>query len=437
MKAGSEGLCEAVGLTVHQAEDLLVSVLIQLIVIVLAARVAGSVAQRIGQPRAVGEIAAGLMLGPSLFGYFLPEISAQLFTQEAGVPMQVLSQIGLILLMFQIGSDFEFGHLSAAKNRRAVMSVSLASIAVPLVTGFAAGWFSHGFLAPGIDRLIYSLFTAIAFAITAVPILGRILREYGLTRHEIGVVAISAAAANDVMGWVLLAAVAALASAGLSMAGLALQLGGLALFGAGLWFIGRPLVARLLERMPVREGAVPVSVMPVVLAAIFASGIATQKLGIFTIFGGFAFGLLFHRYTDFVEAWRRQVGQFVLVFFLPIFFTYTGLRTNVLGLVTAQDWMWCAAIFAGAVLSKIIPVYFAARASGFDGAQARIMGVLMNTRALMELIVLNVGYSLGFLPQNVFTMLVLMAIGTTVMTGPLLRMLMPKAGLKVLRLAES
>jgi Kef-type K+ transport system membrane component KefB len=424
-------------MTVHQVEDLLVSVLMQLIVIVLAARLAGNAAQHIGQPRAVGEIVAGLMLGPSLFGYFLPEVSAVLFAKEAGVPMQVLSQIGLILLMFQIGCDFEFGHLREARNRRAMLSIAAASIAIPLVTGFAIGWFSHALLAPHIDRLIYSLFVAIAFAITAVPILGRILREYGLTRHDIGVVAISAAAANDVVGWVLLATVAAMASAQLSGSGVAMQLGGLALFGIALWSAGRPLAAWLLHRMPIRQGLVPLSLMAAVLASIFASGIVTQRLGIFSIFGGFAFGLLFHRYTDFVEAWQRQVGQFVLVFFLPIFFTYTGLRTNILGLVSLEDWLWCAMIFAGAVLSKIVPVYFAARASGFDKPQAQILGVLMNTRALMELIVLNVGYSLGFLPQNVFTMLVIMAIGTTIMTGPLLRVLLPKAGLMVQRLAES
>ena len=424
-------------MNVHQAEDLLVSVLIQLIVIILAARLAGNAARRIGQPRAVGEIVAGLMLGPSLFGYVLPDMSAAIFTKTAGAPMQVLSQIGLILLMFQIGCDFEFGHLKAARNRRAVALVSIASITAPLVTGFLTGWLSHGFLAPGTDRLIYSLFTAIAFAITAVPILGRILREFDLTRSEIGVVAISAAAGNDVVGWVLLAIVAALASAGLSAASLAIQLGGLAAFGLALWFGGTRLVKMLMTRMPVSGGQVPLSAMAIVLAGIFACGIVTQKLGIFTIFGGFALGLLFHNHAAFVEAWRRQVGQFVLVFFLPIFFTYTGLRTNVLGLVTMNEWFWCAVIFAGATLSKIAPVYFAAKAAGFSPPQSRILGVLMNTRALMELIVLNVGFSLGFIPQNVFTMLVLMAIGTTIMTGPLLRALLPLAGVKLGQLLEA
>lgn len=424
-------------LTVHQSEDLLVSVLIQLILIVLAARLAGNVARRVGQPRAVGEIVAGLMLGPSLFGYFMPELSAQIFTATAGVPMQVLSQIGLILLMFQIGSDFEFGHLKQTRNRRAVTLISIASVSVPLATGFLTGWLSHPILAAGMDRLIYSMFVSIAFAITAVPILGRILREYNLTRSEIGVVAISAAAANDVVGWVLLAIVAALASAGLSVASVAAQLGGLVVFGLLLWFVGMRLVSLLLQRLPVAEGSIPLSAMAIIFAAIFACGIITQKLGIFTIFGGFAFGLLFHKHVAFVDSWRRQVGQFVLVFFLPIFFTYTGLRTNVLGLVTVNDWLWCAIIFTGAMLSKVIPVYFAAKATGFSDAESRILGVLMNTRALMELIVLNVGFSLGFIPQNVFTMLVLMAIGTTIMTGPLLRVLLPRAGMKIGQLHEA
>jgi Kef-type K+ transport system membrane component KefB len=157
-------------------------------------------------------------------------------------------------------------------------------------------------------------------------------------------------------------------------------------------------------------------------------GICTYKLGIFTIFGGFLAGLLFHHDRKFVEAWRAQVGKFVLVFFLPVFFTYTGLRTNVLGLTTASDWSWLAVVLAAAILGKIIPVYLASRGSGFNHQESTVLGCLMNTRALMELIVLNIGFDLGFIPQNVFTMLVIMAVVTTVMTGPLLRVLLPRAG---------
>ena len=411
-----------------QSEVTLALVLVQLIVIILAARLAGSAAAALRQPRAVGEIAAGLLLGPSFFGHFAPELSGALFAPQANGPVGVLSQVGLILLMFQIGGDFEFGRLAANGARRAVLWVALASLGAPLLTGLAVGALSAPVLAPGLDPAAYALFVAVAMAITAVPILGRILREYGLTREEVGVIAISAAALNDVVGWFLLAGVAAAASAAFSPGAMAAQVGGLAAMVTGLWFIGRPAVAWLLARFPIADGAVPPPLMAIVLALIFVCGLATHRLGIFTIFGGFLFGLLFHQYDAFVDAWRRQVGAFVLVFFLPIFFTYTGLRTNVLGLTTATDWAWCAAIFAAASLSKVLPVYAAARLAGQDKAHGLVLGALMNTRALMELIVLHVGLSLGVLPQNVFTMLVIMAIGTTAMTGPLLQRLLPRAG---------
>jgi Kef-type K+ transport system membrane component KefB len=157
-------------------------------------------------------------------------------------------------------------------------------------------------------------------------------------------------------------------------------------------------------------------------------GICTYFLGIFTIFGGFLCGLLFHHDKAFVEAWRRQVGRFVLVFFLPVFFTFTGLRTNVLGLVSAQDWTWLAVVLAAAIGGKVIPVFLAARLAGFNNHESALLGSLMNTRALMELIVLNIGYDMGVIPQKVFTMLVIMAVATTIMTGPLLKALLPRAG---------
>jgi len=161
---------------------------------------------------------------------------------------------------------------------------------------------------------------------------------------------------------------------------------------------------------------------------IFVMGICTYYLGIFTIFGGFLTGLLFQQDKKFVEAWRTHVGRFVLVFFLPVFFTYTGLRTNVLGLTSTSDWEWMGVVLAAASLGKFIPVYIGSRITGFDHNEAAIFGSLMNTRGLMELIVLNIGFDLGFIPQNVFTMLVIMAVVTTIMTGPLLRALLPRTG---------
>jgi Kef-type K+ transport system membrane component KefB len=414
--------------SVHQTESLLFSILLQLIVMIAAARAGNQILRRFGQPGVIGEILAGLLLGPSLFGHFFPETSIDLFGAKASAPITIISQIGLVLLMFQIGSDFEFGHLGRRKNRNGTIGIAAASVCVPFALGFGIGQFSAPYLAPSIDSLTYSLFFGVGLAITAVPILGRILREFDLTRTEIGVVAISAAAANDVTGWVLLAGISAYAAAHFSAEAIGWQVAGILLLGVFSWFVLRRLAHWLLEKMPVEDGHVPPNLMTVIICMIFMMGICTYKLGIFTIFGGFLAGLLFHHEKKFVEAWRAQIGKFVLVFFLPVFFTYTGLRTNVLGLTSASDWQWLAVILAAAILGKMIPVYVASRISGFSHQESTILGSLMNTRALMELIVLNIGFDLGFIPQNVFTMLVIMAVVTTIMTGPLLRILLPRAG---------
>ncbi len=414
--------------SVHFTEDLLFSTLLQLIVMILCARVGNNIARRMEQPGAVGEIVAGLMLGPSLFGHYFPQSAASIFGKTASTPITIISQIGLVFLMFQIGTDFEFGLLSHRRNRNATIRIAVASIGVPFTLGFLVGNVSASVLAPNIDALIYSLFLGVGMAITAVPTLGRILREYDLTRTEVGVVAISAAAINDVAGWVLLAGIAAYASAQFSVIGMGAQVAGIVGLLAVAWFALRPLVGWLLRKYPIRNNEVPSNLIAIVICLIFAAGICTYKLGIFAIFGGFLVGLLFHHYKDFVSAWRHQIGQFVLVFFLPVFFTYTGLRTNVLGLVSATDWQWLIVVLAAATLGKIIPVYFTARFSGFSQGESMVLGSLMNTRALMELIVLNVGYDMGFIPQNVFTILVIMAVATTIMTGPLLKILLPRTG---------
>ena len=423
--------------SVQQTEALLFSILLQVIVMIGAARIGNTILRRLGQPGVVGEIIAGLLLGPSLLGHFFPEASHFLFGEQASTPIIIISQIGLIFLMFQIGMDFEFGHLKTRRNSRAVASVTLASISVPLALGILIGRASAPILAPGIDPTVYSLFCGVGLAITAVPILGRILREYGLTRTEVGVVAISAAALNDVVGWLLLAGVSAFAVTSFSAAHVGLQLAGLLSFVLVLRFVLSPVIPRLLAAYPLHDGRLPANLMAAVICLMFATGICTYRLGIFAIFGGFAAGLLFHRHEAFVNAWHRQVGQFVLVFFLPVFFTFTGLRTNVLGLTTASDAQWLLVVLGAAILGKVLPVYWAARLSGFDRQHGWILGSLMITRGLMELIVLNIGLDLGFIPPKVFTILVIMAIVTTLMPGPILKVLLPRAGHVVTRGTEA
>ena len=415
-------------MSTSQSENLLFMTLLQLTVMVGAARFMHTVFRRFGQPGVIGEIVAGLLLGPSLLGHFFPGFSLSLFGPRASTPITIISQIGLILLMFQIGMDFEFGHLGTPRNRRAAIYVTVFSVSVPLAVGVLIGRWSAPALASGIDPIRYSLFLGLGMAITAVPILGRILRQYNLTRTEVGVVAISAAALNDVIGWLLLSALSAFAASQLTTQHLAMQLGGLLVLVAALLLVLRPLATWLLGRFPIENGTVNLNLMAVVICMIFVLGACTYQLGIFAIFGGFAGGILFHRNKQFVDAWRSQVGGFVLVFFLPVFFTYTGLRTNVLGLSAAADWQWLALILAASVLTKMVPVYFVGRACGFNRNESALLGTLMNTRALMELIVLNIGYDLGFIPQNVFTMMVIMAVVTTLMAGPLLKRLLSHSG---------
>jgi Kef-type K+ transport system membrane component KefB len=414
--------------TVNQTEDLLFTVLVQLIVMILAARIMNTLARRFGQPGVVGEIVAGLMLGPSLLGHFFPQASTALFGEHVPQAIPIISQIGLIFLMFQIGLDAEFHLLKQSRNRRGVLAVALASICVPFTLGALLGEWSAPVLSPGVPSLPFSLFCGVALAITAMPVLGRIMREYSLGGTAVGVVAISAAAINDVVGWLLLAGVSAYATARFSGMHLAWQLGALLLFMAAMAFGVRRLAAWLVRRYPPRQDGLTSNLMALVICLMFLAGICTYKIGIFAIFGGFALGVLFQPHSAFVEAWRKQVGVYVTVFFLPVFFTFTGLRTDVTALSSGATLSWLALILAAGIGGKLIPVYMAGRSAGFDATQSWILGTLMNTRGLMELIVLNIGYDLGVSPRDPFTMLVIMSVVTNLMAGPLLRILLPRMG---------
>lgn len=415
--------------SVHHTESLLFFVLLQLALIVVLGRVGGAVAVRVGQSRAVGEIVMGILLGPSLFGALAPETFHYVFRSAAPEPMTILSQIGLILLMFQIGLEFDFSHLTERRNRTAVIRIAAAGLVLPFVLGLAFGYYAAPHISPAANRFASALFVATALSITALPILGRIMMEFDITRTPLGVIVISAAAINDVIGWLLLAVITALTLAQFSAADFGLKLLLLAAYVAASWWLIRPLLLRLIARLRGSGDSLSANLMGVLLAAIFLSGMATYQIGIFAIFGGFMMGVLLHDQHDVVKAWKRRIGEFVTVFFLPIFFTYTGLRTNVGGLDSLALWGWCALLLALATFGKFGGCYWAARWSGLSRAEAGAVGIMMNTRALMELIVINVGYDLGVISQNVFTMLVLMAIVSTVITTPGLRLWLPQIGL--------
>lgn len=411
---------------VHASEALLFAVLLQLVVIVLAGRLGGALAQRMGQSTAVGEIVVGLMLGPSLFGALAPELFTYVFRSVGPQTLTILSQIGLLLLMFQIGLAFDFGHLSERRNRRAVWWVALAGLVAPFSLGLGLGWVMPDSLMTAAPRHAVALFIGTAFSITALPILGRILMEFGLSRTPLGVITISAAAINDVVGWLLLALVTALSTAAFSAGAFGREVAGVLAFGLASWFLLRPPMERFIAwRLKADGGELGPTAMGVVIALIFAMGMCTYQLGIFAIFGGFMAGVLLHRQHTFAQAWQARVGGFVQVFFLPIFFTYTGLRTDIGSLSGASAWGWCVLLIFLATLGKYGACSLAARAAGLSSPAARLVGILMNTRALMELIIINVGYDLGVISREVFTMLVLMAVFSTIVTTPMLRRWLP------------
>jgi Kef-type K+ transport system membrane component KefB len=417
---------------VHATETLLFFTLLQLALIVLAARAGGILARRVGQSAAVGEIIVGILLGPSLFGVLAPDLFALVFRSAPPQPMMIMSQVGLLLLMFQIGLEFDFGHLTERRSRKAVMAVSFAGMAAPFALGLLFAWLVPPALMGTTNVLGFSLFVATAFSITALPILGRIMMEFNITRTRLGVIAISAAAINDVIGWLLLALVSALSVSAFVPAAFALRVLGVLLFGAVSWWIVRPLLTRFVQsQMSAMSAgntpsALPPTLMGVIIAVIFVGGMTTYQLGIFAIFGGFMAGVLLHREVAFAKAWQERVGGFVNVFFLPIFFTFTGLRTDIGSLSGGSAWGWCALLIVLATLGKFGACWIAARWAGLGPMESRIIGIMMNTRALMELIIINVGFELGVIGREVFTMLVLMAIFSTVITSPALRRWLPR-----------
>jgi Kef-type K+ transport system membrane component KefB len=406
-------------------ENILLIVMLQLCVIIAAARLFGALFRKLGQPQVCGEIAAGLILGPSLFGRFFPELSRQLFNPSVNPVFSVMSQIGLVLLMFLIGLEFEFGHLR--ENRRAALSVSFVGILLPFGLGMWLGSYLHSALGLQGNWIFFGLFMATAMSITAIPILGRIMIELQMNRSLLGSLTITAAAIDDAMGWVLLALVTAISQSAFDPWKFGRMVGGVLLFGAVMFFVVRPIAIRWSTATLRRgAGALSLNALAVVLLLIFVSAICTNLIGIFSIFGAFLLGAILSDQPEFVAAVRNRLSDFVTVFFLPIFFTYTGLRTDI-GTMTGTDlWLLCGLVLLAATVGKLGGCTLAARWNGFSWRDASMIGVMMNTRALMELIVINIGFELGIIPRSVFFMLVFMAIFTTYMTAPILRRIAPE-----------
>jgi Kef-type K+ transport system membrane component KefB len=403
-------------------EAILLRVIIQLIVIIASARICGNLFRRLGQPAVCGEIAAGLVLGPSLFGKLFPSLFHSVFDPSVGPIFSILSQLGLVLTMFLIGLEFDFDHLP--DNKRTAVSVSIAGIIVPFALGFGLGKLMHAELGLSGSWVNFSLFMATAMSITAIPVLGRIMIELNITRTRVGSLTISAAAMNDAIGWTILAFITAVVRSTFDPMKLAIMIGSVFAYGLIMAFAVRPLVVRWSAwTLQKNSGELTLNSMAVILVLVLASAGITDKIGIFALFGGFMMGAIFYDQTDLRAAIHRKLNDFVTTFFLPIFFTYTGLRTDMGSMGGGMLWMFCGLILLAATIGKFGGCTIAARLNGVAPREASIIGVMMNARGLTELIVINVGYELGILPKTVFFMLVVMAVSTTYMTTPVLRRL--------------
>ena len=412
-----------------QTENILLIVIIQLIVIVAVSRIFGNLFRRMGQPLVCGEIAAGLILGPSLFGRVFPHFFQTVFNPSVGQIFAIMSQIGLILLMFLIGLEFDFGHLS--HNRGAALSVSMAGIVLPFGLGLLLGHWMHSALGMSGGWLNFALFMAVAMSITAIPILGRIMVELNINRTRIGSLTISAAAADDASGWVLLALVTAIARSSLNPIKLALMILEVVAFAACMVWGVRPLLTKWTERqMRQHQGKLSLSALATLLIMIMVAAMITNLIGIFSIFGAFVFGAMLYDKHEFRRAVQERLRDFVTVFFLPIFFTYTGLRTDIGAMGGSGLWTMCGLVMLTAFVGKFGGCWLAARLNGLRWREASMIGVMMNTRALMELIVINIGLELGVIPKSVFFMLVLMAVASTYVTTPILRRLVRSSELE-------
>jgi Kef-type K+ transport system membrane component KefB len=406
------------------AEQLVLHLLLQLIAILIATRLVAAGARRLGQTDVSGEILAGLLLGPSLLGALAPGFLAWLFPPLTAPVFTGLSQLGLVLLMFQIGLEFEFGEV-VRTHRQRVFGISLVGIAVPFALGYATSGFFYARLPELVkpDLFGFRLFFAVAMSITAIPILGRIFMELGLSHTRLAALTISAAAVDDVCGWLLLGVISLMVSGQFDASWIGLRLVGLAVYVAAVFFVARPLLKRVVATSLAKHGALGPNLLTVILVVLFVSAAITSSLHVFAIIGGFVIGVALHDDRRFVNEWKRRMSPLVNTLLLPMFFTYTGLRTNVGSLDNAQEWLLCAAVVAIAFAGKLGGVFAGARAMGIPSRDALAIATCMNTRALMELVALNIGLDLGVLPPSMFTKLVIMAIASTFIATPLIRRL--------------
>jgi Kef-type K+ transport system membrane component KefB len=373
--------------------DTLFHALLALAVIVVTARVAGELVGRLGQPRVMGEVLGGLMLGPSFLGRLAPSLSAQVLPPAILAFLGIHAQLGVILYLFLVGLELDLAVIR--RSSHATLAISHASIIVPFLLGSVLALSLYPIFATGgVSFTVFALFLGVSLSVTAFPVLARILTDRKISRSRMGMVALACAALVTVLSTVAFVVV--------------------------VLKIVAPIVTRLMPRIERSAGATHTSI-GIVLVAALASAMTTQYIGIHGFFGAFLFGAIIPHDSRLAVDVRRRLDDVVAILFLPAFFAFTGMRTQIGLIGGAANWLWCALIVALACVGKFGGTLAASRRAGLTWRDSAALGILMNTRGLVELIVLNIGLDLGVISPTLFAMLVIMACVTTFMTAPILQ----------------
>jgi Kef-type K+ transport system membrane component KefB len=398
--------------------DVLVHVLIALTAVLIAGQLLGWLFRYLGQPPVMGEVVAGILLGPSLLGEVWPEAAAFILPPSLAPSLAVVSQLGVILYMFLVGLELDLGVLR--RQAHTAVAISHASIVVPFLLGAALALTLYPRLASRhVGFTPFALFVGVALSITAFPVLARILTDRQMHRTPLGILALGCAATDDVTAWCLLAFVVGVAQAKLGDALVTLGLS--AAYVLFLFFVVRPLALHLLPRF--EKTPMPRGLVGLVFAALLLSALATEAIGIHALFGAFLLGAVIPHDSVLARTFISKLEDLVTVLLLPAFFAFTGMRTRI-GLVSGMEqWLICGLIVVVATAGKVGGTLLSARLTGLGWRTAAALGLLMNTRGLMELIVLNIGLDLNVISPPLFAMMVLMAVATTMATAPLLQLL--------------
>jgi Kef-type K+ transport system membrane component KefB len=406
----------------------LFQLVLQIAVILVAARVVGFLFQKINQPQVMGEMVAGILLGPSLLGWLAPSVSAALFPPASLAYLNALSQVGLVVFMFVVGLALNPTELHGYGH--AAVLTSHVSIVAPFCLGGLTALYLYPRLSDdGVTFTGFALFMGAAMSITAFPVLARILTERGLVRSRMGTMAIACAAVDDVTGWCILAYIVVLVRVTHASRSAWVTVAGSIVYVLVMLFVVRRLLPAF-ERAFRRRGELTDNLVAVIVVLVLVSALATEWLGIHLLFGAFLMGAIMPKTPDFVSYLLHKFESVTVVLLLPLFFAFTGLRTRIGVGGGSAIWLYSALVIVVAITGKLGGSMFAARLAGMPWREAASLGILMNTRGLMELVILNIGLDIGVISPAMFSIMVLMALVTTFMTTPLLEWVYPSRLLK-------